>query len=335
MPTYLLRSTDLHWPVNWDEVFGQHGPILLEIGFGNGRFLANLADDCPEANIIGVEISSPSIRKTQYLIEESKNKNVRIVRATAQSALWLLFETGTIQEVYINFPDPWPKAKHHKRRVINKQFLHLLATRMAEGAHLDIATDHRDYSAWISERLNQSPYFSNRLSSAYNQNDPARKPTKYEQKALKEGTDCYYFKWRRNQMKAADVFPIPKEFPMPHVVLDMAITLDELGEELGPFQRQSGEISVRLAEYFRSIQANTLLCDTFVTELHLDQRIMLAVIRREAGDTIVQVHGTGYPRSTEGVKKAIQYLVEEIGNIDPSSSILRHNLGEWLSLNSG
>ena len=322
----------LPWPVNWKETFAGGGLILLEIGFGNGRFLANLATEQPEAGIIGVEISSPSIRKAQFLIEESNHSNVRIVRTTGELALWLLFETGSIQTVYINFPDPWPKAKHHKRRIISDQFLHLLATRMAEYGHLDIATDHSEYAVWISERLNHTPYFTSRIGSTFIQIDPGRIPTKYEQRALKENSDCFFFKWQRNQAAAADIFPIPKEFPMPHIIMDMALTIAELGGKLEPFQRQTGEISVRVAEYFRSIQANTLLCDTFVSELHLDQRIMLAVIRRGTGDTIIQAHGTGYPRPTEGVKMAIRYLTEEIEKIDPSTSILRHNLGEWPNL---
>ena len=321
--------------MNWNETFGEGRPILLEIGFGNGRFLANLALERPEAGIIGIEISSRSIRKAQYLIEESGRRNVRIVRASAQLAIWILFEIGSIQGVTINFPDPWPKAKHHKRRIISGKFLHLLATRMAGGAHLDIATDHPEYAVWISERLNKSPFFSSRLRSTYIQFEPDRIPTKYEQKALTENSECFFFKWQRNQVIAADAFAVPKEFPMPHVVLDMTISIDELGQRLDPFQRQTGEISVRTAEYFRSVQADTLLCDAFVTERYLDQRIMLAVIHKEAGDTIIQVHGTGYPRPTEGVKLAIRYLVEEIGRIDPRSSIRRHNLGEWSSLNTG
>ncbi len=334
MPIYALHPTQLPWPVNWNETFGEGVPILLEIGFGNGRFLANLALERPDAGIIGIEISSPSIKKAQFLIEELKHRNVRIVRAPAQLTVWILFEIGSIEGVYINFPDPWPKSKHHKRRLISEQFLQLLAARMAEGAHLDIATDHPEYAVWISERLNQSPFFSSRLRSTYIQFEPDRIPTKYEQKAITENSECFFFKWKRNQVKAAEAFPIPKEFPMPHVILDMTINIDELGQRLGPFQRQVGEISVRTAEYFKSVQANTLLCDAFVSDQHLDQRIMLAVILREAGDTIIQVHGTGYPRPTEGVKLAIRYLVEEIVKIDPRSSILRHNLGEWTSLNT-
>ena len=335
MRIHALHPTQLPWPVNWNETFGDAGLILLEIGFGNGGFLANLALERPEAGIIGVEISSPSIRKAQYLIDEYDHTNVRIVQASAQLAVWTLFGIGSIQGVYINFPDPWPKAKHHKRRVVDEQFLNLLATRMTEGAHLDIATDHREYALWISERLNKSPSFSSRLRSTYTQFDPDRAPTKYEQKALTENSEIFFFKWQRNQVMAADVFPIPKEFTMPHVILDMTISIDELGRRLGPFQRQVGEISIRTAEYFKSVQADTLLCDAFVTERHLDQRIMLAVIMREVGDTIIQVHGTGYPRPTEGVKLAIRYLAEEIVKIDPRSSILRHNLGERTTLNTG
>jgi tRNA (guanine-N7-)-methyltransferase len=327
-----MNPTKLTWPVNWHEVFGRDGPLLLEIGFGNGQFLVNMASRQPEAGVIGVEISSPSIKKALNLVEESGIDNVRIIRALGQLALWTLFDVGSIQGVYINFPDPWPKAKHHKRRLITDQLLHLLATRMARGALIDIATDHRDYALWITEELELNPYFISRLSSPYVHTDPNRKPTKYELKALTDNSKCYFFKWQRNHFSAPNSFLIPKEFPMPHVIMDMEISINAIAERLVPFQRHDGEISVRIVEIFKSVHSNTILCDSIVLELPLEQRIMVAVSRRERGDLIIQLHGTGQPRPTAGVQMAIRFLAEEIRKLDPQSSIIRHNLGEWSSI---
>ncbi|GMQ79064.1 MAG: tRNA (guanosine(46)-N7)-methyltransferase TrmB [Anaerolineae bacterium] len=332
MPTELMIPTRMSWPCNWHEIFDRDGPLLLEIGFGNGQFLVNLASRQPEAGVIGVEISSPSIKKALNLIEESGIDNVRIIRAQGHLALWTLFEVGLIQGVYINFPDPWPKAKHHKRRLINHKFLHLLATRMARGAFIDIATDHRDYALWITEELERSSYFSSRLSFPYVHKEPNRKPTKYELKALTGNSKCYFFKWQRNQVSAPNSFLIPKEFPMPHVIMDMEISINTIAENLVPFKRHDGDVTVRIVEIFRSVRSNTILCDTIILELPLEQRIMVGLSRRERGDLIIQLHGTGQPRPTAGVQMAIRFIAEEIRKLDPESSIIRHNLGEWSSI---
>jgi hypothetical protein len=119
---------------------------------------------------------------------------------------------------------------------------------------------------------------------------------------------------------------------MPHVIMDMEISINAIAERLVPFQRHDGEISVRIVEIFKSVHSNTILCDSIVLELPLEQRIMVAVSRRERGDLIIQLHGTGQPRPTAGVQMAIRFLAEEIRKLDPQSSIIRHNLGEWSSI---
>jgi tRNA (guanine-N7-)-methyltransferase len=142
MTTPILHAPRLPWPMDWTAVFPRPAPLLLEIGFGNADFLLDLAQNRPEANVIGVELSLPSLRKGAKKLATAVLSNACVLQGDAKLVLWTLFTPGSLAEVYINFPDPWPKERHHERRLINGRFLHLLATRMPPDGRLDIATDH-------------------------------------------------------------------------------------------------------------------------------------------------------------------------------------------------
>ena len=223
----MLHSRQLDWPTNWDALFGRSAPLLMEIGFGNGQFLVELAKRRPSANVIGLEISLPSLRKAEKKMKTAGLANGRVIQSDAQLFLWATCTPQIISETYINFPDPWPKGRQYHRRLINEHFLHLLATRMIPGGLLDIATDHPDYQPAIVEALCATPYFESRLDTFFVSEDNARIRTKYEQKALDEGRICHYYKWQRNNIPAPNPFPAPLEYPMPHAVLQTPLTLHQ------------------------------------------------------------------------------------------------------------
>ena len=139
MSQIVLYQPQLLWPTDWAALFGREAPFVIEIGFGGGHFLVDLAQKRPFQNILGVEISIPSIQRAERKIRNLSLTNVKILQTDARFLLQLLCPPNGIQEVYINFPDPWRKAAHHDRRLINLEFLHLLATRMANNGTLDIA----------------------------------------------------------------------------------------------------------------------------------------------------------------------------------------------------
>ena len=195
----MLLSTRMEWPTEWTAVFERKAPLIMEIGFGGADFLVDLAQRRLDANIVGVELSLPSLKKAEKKIRAAGLEHVRVIAGDAEQVVWALCQPESLSEVYINFPDPWPKERHHYRRLISDEFLHMLATRMPIGANLDIATDHADYAAWITERLERTPYFNSRLSSTYVNEDPERIISKYEQKGFDEGRIGHYFKWQRNE----------------------------------------------------------------------------------------------------------------------------------------
>ena len=335
MTTPILHAARLPWPQDWTAVFPRPAPLLLEIGFGNADFLVDLAQNRPEANVIGVELSLPSLRKGAKKLVAAGLSNACVLQGDAKLVLWTLFQPGSLVEVYINFPDPWPKERHHERRLVNGRFLHLLATRMPPDGRLDIATDHAGYAAWITRHLTETPYFSSRQDVAYTHHDPDRLTTKYEQKGFDEGRSGHYYKWWRNATPAPDPFAIPHEVHMPHVVLQSPLSLSEIGQRFTPQQAAGPDIHVQLLELFQSSYDGKLLVETYVNEEPLTQRIGLVIRQREFGDMVVGLHEVGFPRPTPGIQLAITHLARWVIAQHPESKLIRTNIPEaGITINS-
>lgn len=321
-----LESRSLSWPADWGLIFGREAPLVLEIGFGNGQFLLGLAASRPDHNLIGLEISRPSLQKAATKIASRQLTNVRLLSGAAHYSLWALFRPGQIQAVYINFPDPWPKKGHHHRRLLNDSFLQLLAARLPAGASLHIATDIAEYAQVIAETLTQSPYFESRLPTPYVTQDSNRLRTKYEQLALAAGRTCHYFTWQRNQTPAGEPFPLPPEFPMPHAVLACPLPLAAIRDQFAPFVQQDEQTIIRFAALYQASHDETLLVDTFVQEEPYSQRVALTIRPRPAGEIIITVHELGFPRPTAGLHQAIGYLAHWLTSLNPAIRLLNHNL---------
>jgi tRNA (guanine-N7-)-methyltransferase len=324
----MLHSRQLDWPTDWDALFGRSAPLLVEIGFGNGQFLIELARRRPSANVIGLEISLPSLRKAEKKMKTAGLENGRVLQSDAQLFLWALCAPQTLSEAYINFPDPWPKERQTHRRLINERFLHLLATRMAAGGQLDIATDHPDYQPAVVEALLATPYFDSRLDTVFVDEDNERIRTKYELKAIAEGRICHYYKWQRNDTPAPNPFTIPQEHTMPHAVLQSPLTLSQISERFTPFQAAVGDTHVNLLEAFQSAYDGTVLVEAYVIEEPMKQRVGLTIRQREDGNIVIGLHEIGFPRPTLGIQLAVRVLMEWVVGLEGATAVLHHNLAE-------
>jgi tRNA (guanine-N7-)-methyltransferase len=326
MDSFLLQSRKLPWPLAWETIFGREAPLFIEIGFGGGHFLVDLAQKRPFANILGVEISLPAIDRGQRKIKTAGLTNVRLLQCSARYLLQALCAPQTVAQVYINFPDPWPKANHHHRRLINLDFLHLLATRMTLGGHLEIATDHAAYATAITTAVEATPYFQSRLPSTFVTEDNERLRTKYEQIGLDEGRTCHYYKWERNDKPAPNIFPVPKELSMPHVVLQTPLDLDAIQEKYAPWHVSDAGIHVSFMELFRAHGGEMLFVEMYLREEPLSQRLGLLLRRRESGNYVISLHELGFPRPTAGVHVAIGHLAQWLIGLHEDGTILHHNL---------
>ncbi|MCL4265935.1 MAG: tRNA (guanosine(46)-N7)-methyltransferase TrmB [Anaerolineae bacterium] len=331
MTNFELYARELAWPVDWTAVYHRTAPLLVEIGFGGGHFLAELAQQRPEANVLGVEIARPAIRRGLKKLQTAGVSNGRVLQASAEYLLWACCAPGVVSEVFINFPDPWPKGKQTHRRLINPRFLALLAARLPAGGRLHIATDVADYAHAIATDLAQSLHFESVYETPFVTEVDGRLPngrvrTKYEQLALAAGATCHYFTWQRNDTPAAHEFPIPQETPMPHAILHSPLSLPEIADRFTPLHDTAGEIHIRLPMLFKSQQEHLLLVEAYINEEPISQRVGLLLKQRADGHYLIGLSEMGFPRPTPGVQLAIACLARWLMTLHIDTAVSHHNL---------
>jgi tRNA (guanine-N7-)-methyltransferase len=173
-------------------------PIWLEIGFGGGEHLAAQAERRPEIGLLGCEVFENGIARLVAAIDRLRLANIRIFADDARLLLAAL-PAASLERVFILFPDPWPKARHQKRRLVSGDTLDRLSSVMGDGAELRLATDDADYFAWMLERVSLHPAFERpaRRPEDWRRRPPDWLPTRYEEKALAAGRAPYFLRSRR------------------------------------------------------------------------------------------------------------------------------------------
>ena len=166
-----------------DRLFGRVAPRILEIGFGMGETTAAIAHQHPETDYLGVEVHTPGVGSLLKRIAELDLKNVRVIRHDAVEVLQHMITPASLDGVHIFFPDPWPKKRHHKRRLIQPPFVALLASRMKQGGYLHAATDWEEYALQILEILSGEPSLRNTAAGFAGRPD-SRPETKFERRGL-------------------------------------------------------------------------------------------------------------------------------------------------------
>jgi tRNA (guanine-N7-)-methyltransferase len=191
-PRYGLDLPDGEFDL--DQAFGRQAPRTLEIGFGMGDALLTLATDHPGQDFVGVEVYPPGIGSFLLCLEQAALSNVRVVCADAVQVLTQHLPVASLDRLLVLFPDPWPKKRHHKRRLVNTPFLNLAARVLVSGGQLQIATDWADYATAIGEVLSNRTDFT---PIEADPNDTRRPETKYERRGQRLGHDIHEFVYRR------------------------------------------------------------------------------------------------------------------------------------------
>jgi len=192
------RAMDELWPdfgivydetvFDWVSVFTRDAPRVLEIGFGNGDTLVEQAAAHPEFDFLGVEVHEPGIGHCLIRIRETGVENLRLINHDAIEVLQHQIPASSLARINLYFPDPWPKKRHHKRRILQPSFLALCNGALQEGGHLHIATDWANYAEHIDETLDASPLFSLQERREHDGENPLDRPrTKFEQRGLRHG----------------------------------------------------------------------------------------------------------------------------------------------------
>ncbi|CAB3713162.1 tRNA (guanosine(46)-N7)-methyltransferase TrmB [Trinickia soli] len=193
-PRFLVPYTSS--PVEWDAAFGRHAPRVLEIGFGMGASTAEIAAARPGDDFIGVEVHEPGVGALLKLIGEQQLTNIRIIQHDAVEVIEQMIEPGTLDGVHVFFPDPWHKARHHKRRLIQPPFVALLAPRLKPGGYLHCATDWQNYAEQMLEVLAAEPSLEN-TAEGYAPRPDYRPVTKFERRGLRLGHGVWDLVFKR------------------------------------------------------------------------------------------------------------------------------------------
>ena len=177
-PLYGLQLT--RQPLDFTKLFDRAAPTILEIGFGMGNTLALMAQQNPGTNYIGIEVHRPGVGSLLATLQEYDIENVRVFCHDAIEVLEQSVPDESLDGIQIFFPDPWPKKRHHKRRLIQSSFINLLSEKLKTEATLHIATDWENYAQWIDDILADKPRFLKLPKDTPHQ----RPTTKYEQRGL-------------------------------------------------------------------------------------------------------------------------------------------------------
>jgi tRNA (guanine-N7-)-methyltransferase len=188
---YGIKPT--HAPLLMDTLFPRFAPVVLEIGFGMGDSLFEMAQANPDLNFIGVEVHRPGVGHLLHRAAEAELTNLRVMSEDSVGILANCISEGTLATIQIFFPDPWHKKKHHKRRLISSEFLTLVFSRLAPGGILHVATDWAPYAEAIDEVVSNNQGF---IATP----PPARPVTKYERRGLRLGHEVFDRAWSRTAL---------------------------------------------------------------------------------------------------------------------------------------
>jgi tRNA (guanine-N7-)-methyltransferase len=159
---------------------------ILEIGFGMGDATAKIAQTLPDCDFIAVEVHTPGVGSLLKLLEELALANIRIFQHDAVEVLQNMLPDQSLDGVHIFFPDPWHKKRHHKRRLIQAEFVKLLCSKLKSGAYIHVATDWQEYAEWVLEVFNSETSLNN-TAQDYAEKPSYRPLTKFENRGIKLG----------------------------------------------------------------------------------------------------------------------------------------------------
>lgn len=313
-----------HFPVDWQHEFGRAAPLHLEVGFGDGRFTLRRAQEEQGHNFVALEISSTSISRLLHKVRKAKISNVRILKLGAQFAVKHLFDSGSLESIVVNFPDPWPKDKHIDHRLLQHSFYQVAANRLRTGGTIRLATDHPEYLAFAREEAIASNVFK-----LCDETPPeAVFATKYALKWKAQGKPLYYqvFESLGNDFPATTLERFDSErstgerLSMPHALLTGTLpTNPNFSKQVMPYE--DGYVIVH--ELLQSLGSDEVgnpkerwLFRVTIDESDFKQQVLIVANRREGDEFIVRFEPFGDPVLTKAARGAVHAVTEWLLTFD-------------------
>ena len=321
-----LNYLTVDWPLQQSRLFPRVAPLIVEIGFGNGDYLIYLAETRPACNIIGFEISSQSMDKAEAKIEKRNLTNVRPIHCRAETALSHLLGPQTVAEFHMNYPDPWFKKRHQRRRLIQRGTVDLLTSRLLEGGTLHLATDIVEYARMAQSTLASTPGLTNQFETPWVHDLAGRFRTKYEVKGYREGRRGHFFRYQRNAVPVAHPAVI-KELDMPHLFLQSPLSAAEIVDRFEATRHHAGGAHIAILRAYADARRDTAVFEVVVEEPSIEQHALLVLSPRAgAGEYMVGLSAVGHSRATAGMHHAVASVGEWVAGLDAGSRVLERKL---------
>ena len=185
-------------PLDFDTLFGRHAPVVAEVGFGMGETTARIAAENPGTDFLGIEVHAPGVGSLLKQVAEADLRNVRIVQHDAVEVMREMVPAASLAAIHVFFPDPWPKKRHHKRRLLQPSFVSLAASRIAPGGIFHVATDWEEYAHEVLGVFSATPELEN-TADGFAPRPAARPETKFERRGLKLGHGVWDIVFRKKK----------------------------------------------------------------------------------------------------------------------------------------
>ena len=300
----LLPWRRLPHPVDWPARFGREATLHLEVGFGDGRFTALRAQAAPDDDFVGLEVSGTSVLRALRRMRRDGIRNVRLLKAPAEIAVRQLFGPGALASVTVNFPDPWPKERHVRHRLLRVPFFRLAATRLRPGGEVRLASDHLPYVAFARAQAVASGV----ATLVERAPPPEVFETKYALKWRSQGKPLYYQVFMLDGTGLPPAEPLGRHAPMPHALLDGPWPAEAHFDKL-VVAAADGHVVVHEAALSIGDEERWLFRVT-IDEPELVQQLLLVAQRREGGEIIVRLESFGDPLITPTVRAAIGVVTD-------------------------
>ena len=184
--------------LNFVNIFGNDNPVHLEIGSGRGEFLIQKALDFPDVNFLGVDIKEKRIKTMLRKLDLEKHKNVRLLRTLVDENITNRVKANSLEKIYILHPDPWPKRKHHKHRLIQESFIDALSQILVLNGILEVATDHEEYANWIIKLFEDRTDFVSQFKGGFARtSQEGNIETYFDIKKRSEGFEPFFMKYEK------------------------------------------------------------------------------------------------------------------------------------------
>lgn len=179
------------------EIFGREAPLVVEIGSGQGHQILHAAESYPEKNFLAVEVFRAGLARTVIRAEEAGLSNLKMAEVNAPELLEKYLPAGSVSEIWVFFPDPWKKARHHKRRLISQDFARIAHRALESGGLLRLGTDWEHYAEWMRDVLDEAPGFERDFVGEWADRFDGRVLTAFEQKGITKGRAIRDLTYRR------------------------------------------------------------------------------------------------------------------------------------------